>query len=258
MSSSADEVRMGQDFLPGVGIVYTLPGNSRGDLLLVDSTGVPEPPTIFFARHKDRIPASTELERGFGATFIGQDSLRRLESGARVDPAALHERLCSRAKRYLLAPTEVFDLLAAFTMLSHVFMVGQSVPYLHVTGAPGTGKSLLAELLEPLLFHPLMASGITAAAMYRLLDAIPGSLVIDEQGSGDARWHAVLRAGYRKTGVSVSSHKGPALAVFASLMGPPSRQAHGTTPRGEAILNVQGHGARRCSGSWDHPVSQAA
>ena len=58
--------------------------------------------------------------------------------------------------------------------------------------------------------------------------------------------------------LSVSSHKGPAEAEIPSLMGPPSRQAHGTTSRGEAALNVQGHGARRCSGSWDHPVSLAA
>ena len=50
----------------------------------------------------------------------------------------------------------------------------------------------------------------------------------------------------------------PAEAEIASLMGPPSRQAHGTTSRGEAALNVQGHGARRCSGSWGHPVSWAA
>jgi hypothetical protein len=58
--------------------------------------------------------------------------------------------------------------------------------------------------------------------------------------------------------VSVSSHKGPALAVFASLMGPPSSQAHGTTPRR--------WGDPDFSGSWGHalfrlmgpPVSLAA
>ncbi len=48
--------------------------------------------------------------------------------------------------------------------------------------------------------------------------------------------------------LSVSSLKGPAAAVFASLMGPLAFQGHGTTPRR--------WGDPDYSGSWDQALSR--
>jgi hypothetical protein len=76
--------------------------------------------------------------------------------------------------------------------------------------------------------------------------SVAGELAVVRQ------FYAFLRRrGHRR--LSVSSHKGPARAVFARLMGPPSRQGHGATPRGGVTRIFQGHGARHCSGSWGHP-----
>lgn len=59
--------------------------------------------------------------------------------------------------------------------------------------------------------------------------------------------------GKARAWVSVSSLKGPADDVFASVMRPLFLQAQGVTPRSGVTGFLQGHGATLSPASWDQP-----
>jgi hypothetical protein len=54
------------------------------------------------------------------------------------------------------------------------------VPYLHATGNSGNGKSRFTQTIGLLCYRPMFTVGITAAALFRTVDAYHPTLIIDE------------------------------------------------------------------------------
>ncbi len=54
------------------------------------------------------------------------------------------------------------------------------VPYLHATGNSGNGKSRFTQTVGLLCYRPMFTVGITAAALFRTVDAFHPTLIIDE------------------------------------------------------------------------------
>jgi DNA polymerase I-like protein with 3'-5' exonuclease and polymerase domains len=54
------------------------------------------------------------------------------------------------------------------------------VPYLHATGNSGNGKSRFTQTIGLLCYRPMFTVGITAAALFRTVDAFHPTLIIDE------------------------------------------------------------------------------
>lgn len=117
-----------------------------------------------------------------------------------VNAKALFGRVREFLSRYYSTAEENYDLLATFVFVTHTFDHADAVPYLHLVGEPGTGKTRLGELLELLAFEPRLAASMTPAAVYRFLQRKAGTLILDEEQVHDALLRRILRAGYRRSG----------------------------------------------------------
>jgi hypothetical protein len=76
----------------------------------------------------------------------------------------------------------LFERIAAhYVLLSWVYDGFHELPYLRVTGAPGSGKTRFLLTLGSLCYKPIFASGAsTVSPLFRILDSMKGTLVLDE------------------------------------------------------------------------------
>ena len=104
-----------------------------------------------------------------------------LEGGYQVDPVALYEKLRAHLNKYIyLRDPKVYDFLALWIMGTYVFRVFRYYPYVHLHGEKQSGKSILLEVLEPIVFNGSMMVGSTAAAIFRKIENESPTLLLDE------------------------------------------------------------------------------
>lgn len=80
----------------------------------------------------------------------------------------------------------VFEKIASYyALLSWLYDQFNELPYLRFRGDPGTGKTRSLLVLGSVCYKPIFASGAsTVSPLFRILDAVRGTLIIDE---GDFR-----------------------------------------------------------------------
>lgn len=80
----------------------------------------------------------------------------------------------------------IFEKLASYyVLLSWIYDRFNELPYLRFRGDPGTGKTRCLLIVGSLCYKPIFASGAsTVSPLFRILDAVRGTLIIDE---GDFR-----------------------------------------------------------------------
>ena len=88
---------------------------------------------------------------------------------------------------------------------THVFESFEISPRLALTSpVNGCGKTTALAVIEKLAFRPERMDNVTAAAIYRLIDRIGGTLLVDEADSLGLRENGILRgvlnSGHRKSG----------------------------------------------------------
>ena len=100
----------------------------------------------------------------------------------------------------------ITSLLALYVIFTYFYSMWEAVPYLRISGPKGSGKSQVLRILERLVFKPLKAESISAAALFRQLDAQGGTFLMDEAQSlwsntpgGDEIKNIVL-TGYKRGG----------------------------------------------------------
>lgn len=106
------------------------------------------------------------------------------------------------------------EILALWCMGTYLFTLFGAYPYLHLYGLKASGKTQTMTLASKVAFNMVLASGITAASIFRLVQTLRCSLGVDEaedlrlsrdsDGRGLLR---LLRAGYKK-GASVIKTEG--------------------------------------------------
>lgn len=103
----------------------------------------------------------------------------------KVDGAQLLNELAASVKRFMSLPEHAALALALWTVNSYVVVThGHVAPILAVTSPEKRcGKSTLLGWLYRLVDRPLLAANITAAAIFRTVDAYHPTLLIDEADS---------------------------------------------------------------------------
>lgn len=103
----------------------------------------------------------------------------------KVDGAALLKELAASVKQFMSLPEHAAAALALWTVNSYVVVNhGHVAPILAVTSPEKRcGKSTLLGWLYRLVDKPLLAANITAAAIFRTVDAYHPTLLIDEADS---------------------------------------------------------------------------
>jgi putative DNA primase/helicase len=156
----------------------------------------------------DRLVAA---ERGNGAVVPGQGRPLELPEPEPwlqpVDGAALLDALASAIRRYIVLSPHEAEVAALWALGAHAFDAWVVFPRLLVTAPEkGCGKSTLLDVLFHLVPRPLGASGITAAALFRTIEAARPTLLLDEADSytrDNEDLRGVLDAGHRRDGAVI-------------------------------------------------------
>lgn len=126
-------------------------------------------------------------------TELGPDSRWPLERGRfsvrafidgcapRVDARRRFEAVRRFISNRIWLPEEIdYDVLSVYVLLSYFYRMFGSVPYLHLHGPKGTGKTTIGKVIAGLGFNGEMLSNLTAASLFRMVHASSGLLVLDE------------------------------------------------------------------------------
>lgn len=121
-----------------------------------------------------------------------------------VNGSQLVQELHDIFQRYLVLPDGASTVLPLWVLHTYAVDSFYYTPRLCIySPVPRCGKTQLLQLLEMTSYKPLNTSGITAAGIFRIIESIRPTLLIDEADcylNGDATIRSVINAGYKKGG----------------------------------------------------------
>lgn len=119
-----------------------------------------------------------------------------------VDGMALFNELSGTFKRYLALQQHQPEALALWTIFSHCHNASNIAPKLLIhSPEKRCGKTTLLDVLSELVWQPILASSITPAAIFRVIESIGGTLMIDEADtfiSRNSELTGIINSGHRK------------------------------------------------------------
>lgn len=120
-----------------------------------------------------------------------------------VDGATLLDEFANRLSGHVHMPEHAITVCATWALLTWLYDALDVLPLL-VLRSPekGCGKTTCLDVLARLVARPLSASGITAAALYRTIEAVAPTLLIDEADTfarDNDELRGVLNSGQTRT-----------------------------------------------------------
>jgi hypothetical protein len=120
-----------------------------------------------------------------------------------VNGAQLLDEITAAIRRYVVLERGAAEATALWVVHTYCFDAFAITPRLAITSAVmRCGKTTLLDVLSCLVHRPISTANATAAAIYRLVDKIAPTLLIDEADTfliGNAALRGILNSGYRKT-----------------------------------------------------------
>lgn len=121
--------------------------------------------------------------------------------------ADLLDLLVVTFRRYLALRDNVAEALSLWVLHTHAFPACYITPRLSIMSPQkGCGKTTLLDVLAALAARPLMASNVTAAAIFRSVEKVRPTLLIDEADSflrDSDELRGILNAGHRRGGAVI-------------------------------------------------------
>jgi hypothetical protein len=121
-----------------------------------------------------------------------------------VSGADLLNDICNAVKRYLVLPDGSAETLALWAVHTHVFECFGHSPRLAITSPEkGCGKTTTLDVMAELVARPLPTSNATTAAIFRTIEKLVPTLLIDEADTflrDNEELRGVLNAGHRRGG----------------------------------------------------------
>ena len=145
---------------------------------------------------------------------------------SKVEPFGTFDQLAQSVRGFIhtyFDCDEMFESVAVVYVLhTWVYESFHAVPYLRFLGDAGSGKTRGTETTGAICYRPLMIAGAaTPASMYRLIEAVGGTLLLDEADFSDSEIGAdvakVLNCGYQKN-LSVTRMDRNADGVFVPTL----------------------------------------
>jgi hypothetical protein len=121
-----------------------------------------------------------------------------------VEGAALLDEIVSAVATYVMMPQESAIAVALWCLHAHAFDASQISPRLFITSPEKRcGKSTLLRVIQALVPKALQASNITAAALFRTVEAVRPTLLIDEADtflSENEELRGIINSGHARDG----------------------------------------------------------
>ena len=121
--------------------------------------------------------------------------------------ASLLDELAATFGRFLVLPAGAVDALALWSLHTYCFDAFDISPRLALhSPVRRCGKTTALDLLESLVDRPLVASNVTTAAVFRAVDKLRPTLLLDEADTyleGNDELRGVLNSGHRKRSAAV-------------------------------------------------------
>ena len=141
---------------------------------------------------------------GFPASGV----IRFFESNEPVNVFRTFDDIRQYIRRYVhFSDDQVYSFLSLWVMGTYAFRAFRYFPYLHLNGEKGSGKTLLMEILRPIVFNGQMMVSSTEAVIFRDIQNNFPTLFLDEierLRKDDRERHGaimdVLKAGFSRTG----------------------------------------------------------
>lgn len=112
---------------------------------------------------------------------------------------------------YYFRDPRVPKVLALWAYGTYYYMMFGVYPYIELSGRRGSGKSTIDTILSKLTINGRMSASSSPAAIYRMLDLVGGTLILDEMESisdksknDQSDMGPVLKAGYSLSGGKIS------------------------------------------------------
>ncbi len=144
----------------------------------------------------------TDFYRPHGATTIENASAVVVEVPAL---SILLDRTEAFLRRYVALSEAQYIALSVWVAHAHALEATSTTPYLHVTSPEAeSGKSRLLECFEPLTPRPLYAASMTPAVLFRAVQKLTPTLLVDEADNQmrdretKGELLALFNAGYRR------------------------------------------------------------
>ena len=121
-----------------------------------------------------------------------------------INGSNLLDDICDAIERYLVLPDGGPEILALWAIHTHVFNSFEHSPRLAITSPEkGCGKTTTLDILGELVARPLSTSNATTSAIFRTIEKVTPTLLIDEADTflkDNEELRGVLNAGHRRGG----------------------------------------------------------
>ena len=120
-----------------------------------------------------------------------------------VDGATLIDDLAGLVRRYVIVPAGAADLIALWITHTYMMEAWEHTGYLAIISATRRcGKTTLLRIIEALVYRALRADHVTAAALFRMVERVSPTLVVDEldRVARDSDVWVVLNTGHMRGG----------------------------------------------------------
>jgi Protein of unknown function (DUF3631) len=144
-----------------------------------------------------------------------------------VNGNALLDELADVVRRYVVLPVHASNAVALWVLHTHAFELRDISAYLGIESPEKRcGKTTLLSLLAALVNRPVVASNISPSAIFRAIEEVRPTLLIDEADTllrGNDEFRGMLNAGYGR---------GTAFVVRVAPEGPAARGSAATPGTG--------------------------
>jgi hypothetical protein len=144
-----------------------------------------------------------------------------------VDGAALLDDIAANIRAHVVMDKEAVNTLALWCVATHVFEQFEIFPRLTVRSpTPRCGKTTLRDVAAELVGKPLLADNISAPALFRTVEAVRPTLLLDEAetylSQKDDSMRGIINSGHKRGGFVLrcvgEDHEPRQFSTFAPML----------------------------------------
>jgi hypothetical protein len=169
---------------------------------------VPTPAKWVDAWYEDSTSVSTDAGKGTPVTFEDPEPWPDPVNGVE-----LLDEIVKWITTYVTATSWDIDTIVLYAAFTHAYDLFDICPHLFVTSpTKRCGKTTVLRLVQRLVPRPLLASNISTASIYRVIEDHRPSLLVDEADTflaEDGEVHGILNAGHTRESAYVIRQVGP-------------------------------------------------